>query len=150
MESNGLSQVSARPIRSDVRGAPFRIGEVVSIVGSKDETFESRYRGRVGTIRYFEYACGCGQAYPGDPMIGVGFRGGRVEEFWKEELKHFRVRIQPRVRARERQQDAAGKRVGTTVELRRCACVDVSSKPRPLKRAAPNRSLSNPPRQRMR
>jgi CarS bacterial SH3 domain len=87
-------------IRIDVRGAPFRIGETVSIIGSKDKTFDSRYRDRLGTVRYLEYACGCGQTYPRDPMIGVEFRGGKVEEFWREELRPFRNQVRQKKGAR--------------------------------------------------
>lgn len=75
------------PIYDNVRGAPFEIGERVRVTSSKDETFDSRYKGRVGTIEYLEYQCGCGQTYPHDPMIGVKFREGVIEEFWAEELR---------------------------------------------------------------
>jgi hypothetical protein len=79
--------MSQNPIYSNVHGAPFRIGETVRVVGSEDETFDPRYKRRVGTIEYFEYECGCGQNYPNDPMIGVKFRGGKTAEFWAEELR---------------------------------------------------------------
>jgi hypothetical protein len=69
-----------------VDGAPFRIGDVVGVLSSEDESFDPRYRGRIGTVRYFDYECGCGQSYPSDPMIGVSFARIRTEEFWKEEL----------------------------------------------------------------
>lgn len=46
--------------------------------------------GREGVVVHLEYSCGCGQSYPGDPMIGVCMyipgRGYIVEEFWFEEL----------------------------------------------------------------
>jgi hypothetical protein len=70
-----------------VRGAPFRIGDKVKVVRAADETFEKRFMRRVGVVEHLEYSCGCGQTYPDDPMIGVLFRSGEVEEFWKEELK---------------------------------------------------------------
>jgi len=78
--------VGARPIYVDVDGAPFKIGERVRVTDSKDETFDRSFKGRIGVIEYFEYECGCGQSYPDDPMIGVRFRRGRIEEFWAEEL----------------------------------------------------------------
>ena len=89
MRFNDLVSKSRQPIRHDLRGAPFRIAERVRVVESKDETFDRHYRGRIGTVSYFEYDCGCGQRYPNDPMIGVIFRDGRTEEFWKEELVHL-------------------------------------------------------------
>lgn len=46
----------------------------------------SKYIGRVGIVKYLEYSCGSGQTYPGDPMIGVAFDGGVLEEFWSEEI----------------------------------------------------------------
>lgn len=66
----------------------------------------SRFVGRIGTVDYLEYECGCGQRYPDVPMVGVRFEVdeddatapievGRlfsegqepVEEFWPEELE---------------------------------------------------------------
>ena len=87
-DSPGLFQkpTRANPIYGDVEGATFRIGERLRIVGSKDETFDTSYKGRVGSVEYFEYQCGCGQTYPDDPMIGVRFHDDAVEEFWAEEL----------------------------------------------------------------
>jgi hypothetical protein len=82
-----MMNASTNPIYKNVRGAPFRIGESVRVVGSEDETFDPSYKRRAGTIAYFEYECGCGQNYPNDPMIGVKFRDGQTAEFWAEELK---------------------------------------------------------------
>jgi hypothetical protein len=76
----------ASPIFHDVKGAPFRIGDRVLIVGSKDETFNPTYLGLVGTVKYLEYNCGCGQTYPEDPMIGIQFDYATSEEFWKDEM----------------------------------------------------------------
>ena len=44
-----------------------------------------QYRGQQGTVVYHDYDCGCGQS-EGDPMIGVLFDDGKIEEFWREEL----------------------------------------------------------------
>ena len=89
-----MSEVPKGHITTDVRGAPFRIGDKVKVVRATDETFDRRFMRRVGIVEHFEYSCGCGQTYPNDPMIGVKFRGARfrirkgaVEEFWQEELK---------------------------------------------------------------
>ncbi|MBI3020864.1 MAG: hypothetical protein HYY90_02330 [Candidatus Omnitrophica bacterium] len=75
-------------ISRDVPGAPFRIGQDVKIIGRSDDTVSAKFIGRKGTVVYFDFSCGCGQSYPSDPMIGVVFRGGIVEEFWREELLH--------------------------------------------------------------
>jgi hypothetical protein len=81
-----------RPIHVDVEGAPFKIGDLVVVTCGSDETFDCYYEGRVGTVEYFEYECGCGQSYPRDPMIGVRF-GTVIDEFWREELKLRRNRL---------------------------------------------------------
>ncbi|MBI2683203.1 MAG: Carotenogenesis protein CarS [Acidobacteriales bacterium] len=80
-----MSIGQAKPLRRDVPGAPFRIGQQVRVVAGTDETFDKRFLGKLGTVEYFEYNCGCGQSYPHDPMIGVRF-GRKLEEFWVEEL----------------------------------------------------------------
>lgn len=77
---------NAHPVPFDLPGAPFRIGEAVIVVIASDETFDSRCLGMRGTVDYLEYSCGCGQTYPGDPMIGVKLTDGTLEEFWQEEL----------------------------------------------------------------
>ena len=79
-------RVRRRPIYHDVDRAPYKLGAHVRVIGSKDETFDPRYKGRIGTVDYLEYQCGCGQSYPVDPMIGVKFHDNAVEEFWMEEL----------------------------------------------------------------
>jgi hypothetical protein len=79
--------VGPRPIYVDVKGAPFKMGERVRVTDSTDETFDRSFKGRIGIVEYLEYQCGCGQSYPDDPMIGVRFQRGQVEEFWAEELK---------------------------------------------------------------
>ena len=80
------NDMTARPIYTDVDGAQFGIGERVGVGDSKDETFDRSFKGRVGSVKYFEYDCGCGQSFPRDPMIGVRFRNDDIEEFWAEEL----------------------------------------------------------------
>ncbi|KNB60914.1 hypothetical protein [Chryseobacterium sp. Hurlbut01] len=67
----------------------FCIGDKVLILSNpnKDVTFLNEFSGKKGTIIYFDYNCGCGQAYPNDPMIGVEFNKGEIEEFWKEEVE---------------------------------------------------------------
>lgn len=79
---------SARPIRTDVDGAPFRIGDVVRIVRLSDSTADTDFLRKRGRIVYFEYSCGCGQKYPDDPMIGINF-AGEITEFWKEEIQRI-------------------------------------------------------------
>ena len=72
-------------IYHDLDGAPFRIGAAVRVVALTDETADDGFLGCQGAVLYFEYACGCGQTFPDDPMIGVRLDAGSAE-FWKEEL----------------------------------------------------------------
>ena len=76
---------AADGIYHDVAGAPFKIGERVTVVSLLDDTADAEFLGQIGWVFYFEYCCGCGQTFPNDPMIGVRF-GERTAEFWKEEL----------------------------------------------------------------
>jgi hypothetical protein len=77
------------PIYKNVDSAPFQIGEKVKVLNNpnKDETFDEQFSFESGVIIYYEYECGCGQSFPKDPMIGVKFESGSVEEFWKEEIE---------------------------------------------------------------
>ena len=78
--------MASNPLKYDVVGAPFNIGDKVHVISGTDETFDQYFLGRTGNVIYLEYECGCGQSFPDDPMIGVKFRK-RIEEFWKEELQ---------------------------------------------------------------
>jgi hypothetical protein len=73
-------------IRDYVEGALIQVGAHVRIGDSEDETFDETFTGQRGVVVHLEYECGCGQTYPNDPMIGVQFSDGQVEEFWFEEL----------------------------------------------------------------
>ena len=77
------------PLYKDVDSAPFHIGDRVKVLNNpnNDETFDEKFVFKSGVIDYFEYECGCGQYFPEDPMIGVRFKNGTIEEFWKEEIK---------------------------------------------------------------
>jgi hypothetical protein len=84
----GQEQSKRNPsVRQNVPGAPFLISDKVTVCRLADETANSSYLFRRGVVEYFNYSCGCGQTYPGDPMIGVRFANGETEEFWREELK---------------------------------------------------------------
>lgn len=78
----------AQPLHEPVFGAPFQPGDEVVVVKAIDRNVYDvrRLVGLRGRVKYLEYSCGCGQSYPGDPMIGVDFGGGVVEELWREEL----------------------------------------------------------------
>jgi len=80
----------ANPIRTSVAGAPRHPGDLVTVICSTDPagggTDVLDYVGLRGKVEYREYECGSGQSFPGDPMIGVRFSDGRLEEFWREEL----------------------------------------------------------------
>lgn len=78
--------MSSKPIYKNVRGSPYKINDIVRIVKLSDGTGNKKLLGKIGRIVYFEYSCGCGQSYPVDPMIGILFDNGILEEFWKEEL----------------------------------------------------------------
>jgi hypothetical protein len=74
-----------RNIYADLDGAPYKIGVGVKVLALTDETADNDLINHSGVVVFLEYSCGCGQSYPGDPMIGVRF-GRRIAEFWKEEL----------------------------------------------------------------
>lgn len=80
--------LSPKYIKINILGAPFRIGQKVTIKNPNngDDTFEKKFIGQIGTIVFFEYNCGCGQTFPNDPMVGVEFSRGEQCEFWKEEI----------------------------------------------------------------
>lgn len=92
---NLLSNKGALPIRKNVQGSPFKIGQKVKIDASQGDryVFDNDYTGRVGIVKYLEYSCGCGQTFPNDPMIGVEIAGKlardeeRTPEFWPEHLQ---------------------------------------------------------------
>lgn len=69
-----------------IEGAPIQVGALVVIGDSLDGTFDHSRRGQPGVVVHLDYDCGCGQTYPGDPMIGVRFSDGQVDEFWLEEF----------------------------------------------------------------
>jgi len=75
------------PIHSDVTDAPFRIGQGVLVWRLADGEADASFLGMKGVVEYYEYDCGCGQSFPEDPMIGVRFPDGQLEEFWQEELE---------------------------------------------------------------
>lgn len=86
------SSRGSHPVRHDVPGAPFKIGEEITVTLAPDQddgtlTPEevSFWNGRKAVVTYFEYSCGCGQSFPADPMIGVEADGHKAE-FWKAEL----------------------------------------------------------------
>ena len=81
-----MSEIPKSKVKTDVRGAPFKVGTHVKVVMGVDETFDDKFQGLIGEIVHFDYSCRCGQTFPNDPMIGVRFAGDVIEEFWQEEL----------------------------------------------------------------
>lgn len=73
----------------DIDGAPYKIGQKVKVLNNPnmDETFDIQLINKIGEVIFFEYDCGCGQTFPTDPMIGVKFNNGKIDEFWKEEMQ---------------------------------------------------------------
>jgi hypothetical protein len=86
-EFRATAPLPVGPIREPVPGAPYQPGDVVVVVAAIDRNVRdvSEHIGKVGRVVHLEYGCGCGQTFPGDPMIGVEL-GDLVEEFWREEL----------------------------------------------------------------
>ena len=66
-----------------------KIGDKIKVLNNpnNDETFNKLFISKSGLVIYYDYECGCGQNFPDDPMIGVRFENGIVEEYWKEEIK---------------------------------------------------------------
>lgn len=84
----------ARKRYGRVDGSPFQPLDRVRVTQDCDGTHvdtnergESLLVGEVGSVRYLEYDCGCGQVFPSEPMIGVRFATGVTREFWPEELE---------------------------------------------------------------
>jgi hypothetical protein len=77
------------PLNKNVDCAPFKIGDKIKVLNNpnNDETFNKLFISKSGLVIYYDYECGCGQNFPDDPMIGVRFENGIVEEYWKEEIK---------------------------------------------------------------
>lgn len=90
------TQVQTNPLgrmRCFVEGAPYQPGERVQVEqvlddGTMDEDEVVTHVDEEGVVEYLDYACGCGQVYPEQPMIGVVFPDGSHEEYWSEELSH--------------------------------------------------------------
>jgi len=81
----------SNPVYHHIEGAPVQVGTRVVVGSSLDETFDEARSGQTGTVDHLEYAAGCGEAFPGDPMIGVRFPDGHVDGFWIEELLVLRT-----------------------------------------------------------
>lgn len=90
-------------ITKDVEGAPFKIGQRVTImkiidgstleyigIGDADsieDAVEEYFLDKDATVIYLAYEGCCGQVYPQDPMIGLLIDGDEQEHaFWAEEL----------------------------------------------------------------
>jgi len=84
-----MFKLDARPVFVHTPGAPYQPGASVIIHASEEsgELDVSKHFGRHGVVEYLEYSCGCGQTYPGDPMIAVRFPAGDIEEFWRGEIR---------------------------------------------------------------
>ena len=67
--------------------APYIPRQLVRVVRALDRDIYdvSGFIGRQGVVERLEYE-GCGQSYPGDPLVEVRFDDGRREAFWREEL----------------------------------------------------------------
>jgi hypothetical protein len=77
-------------MRTDfIPGAPFQVGDIVICTQCIDLDIDdvSEFIGRKGLVVHLDYECGSGQSFPSDPMLGVLFTTGELQEFWTEELK---------------------------------------------------------------
>ena len=79
-------EANQRTITELVEGAPFQVGQRVTVISMADETALPYYLGMVGTVVSLHYNAGCGDHYPNDTMIEVSFPGEAPEVFWHEEL----------------------------------------------------------------
>lgn len=66
---------------------PYRIGDIVRVIPSNDDTFKASCIGKIGHITKFNFGLACGETFPDDPLISVKFIAGGKEEFWREELE---------------------------------------------------------------
>jgi len=82
-----VKKAPTRTCFDSVEGAPFSIGESVVVSSLSDDSADPSFLFKRGIVDHLDYTCGCGQTYPQDPMIGVRFPSGEVEEFWREELR---------------------------------------------------------------
>jgi len=80
---------ASNPVRHYVPGAPFQVGDRVRILQACDECGYPDLAGRYAVVAYLEYECGCGQAFPDLPMLGVEGPGIPLNvELWPCELEH--------------------------------------------------------------
>lgn len=94
-----IAKDSSNPRRHHVEGSPFQPGQKVVVVASVDPPEEAAnvcdFVGKTGLVEHLERLrlesdSGTGEEYPGDPMIGVRFEDGEIQEFWYEELRLIR------------------------------------------------------------
>jgi hypothetical protein len=90
VQSNASIILKTKKYNYNIDGAPYKIGQKVKVLNNPniDDTFDIKFINKTGEIVFFEYDCGCGQTFPKDPMIGVKFSDGSIDEFWKEELQN--------------------------------------------------------------
>ena len=74
-------------IHHNIKGAPFEIGATVRVKKVVDETGNKAFIGKIGKIVYYSYDGGCGEVYPHEPMLGIGFEHGKLDQYWPEELE---------------------------------------------------------------
>lgn len=94
LSAEQLLPAGADPMRHHVEGATYQPGERVLVVRAIDRYVHdvSELVGKEGAVEHLEYECGCGQHYPEDPMVGVRFGDGQLQEFWREELQQIEAR----------------------------------------------------------
>jgi hypothetical protein len=71
----------------NVDGAPFCIGAKVTVKKLTDETGNKEFLGKTGKIVYYSYDGACGEIFPHEPIMDVGFEGEKLDQYWPEELE---------------------------------------------------------------
>lgn len=73
-------------ITHNIKEIKFKINQNIKVINLIDKTGNRYYLNKIGLIKYFNFDCGCEQTFPHNPMIGIKFFNGKIEEFWKEEI----------------------------------------------------------------
>jgi hypothetical protein len=71
-----------------IEGSFYQVGDSVKVVDQGADRWMIRaYIGSVGEVCDLDFASGCGESFPSDPLVIVRLVNGIVAGFWKEELE---------------------------------------------------------------
>lgn len=65
-----------------------QVGDIVKVVSLTDETATKKLLNKTGMVIYLDGFEGVGNTKK-DPLIGVEFENGKVDDFWTEELEKY-------------------------------------------------------------